>query len=127
MIKHLRDTAPRGTDILILMPCHSLPHQSHLHREDVDLRFLTCEPNLAAADRYKDEADVFYDDPEKWLEAEFPEESSPPSMLVMFDVLEDRVGKFLDARGYRRCAEFFHTHIPEGRIGRTISVHCLRR
>ena len=63
---------------------NNTPLQSHLHRPDIDLRFLTCEPNLTAAaaeksatqkdsksEHYQDEADVFYAAPEKWLGMEY--------------------------------------------------------
>ena len=57
---------------------HHLHFQSHLHRPDIDLRFLTCEPNLTAiamgGDSYADEADEFYAAPEKWLATEYREE-----------------------------------------------------
>ena len=62
-------------------PCpFPLSFQSHLHRPDIDLRFLTCEPNLTAniadpgGDSYADEADEFYAAPEKWLASEHREE-----------------------------------------------------
>jgi phosphatidylinositol glycan class B len=68
VIAHLRATAPLSSSVLFLMPCHSTPHQSHLHREDVNLRFLTCEPNLEGESNYVDEADWFFERPQEWLE-----------------------------------------------------------
>lgn len=44
---------------------------SHLHL-NVKARFLTCEPNLAAEAHYVDEADIFYQDPERWLRQMYP-------------------------------------------------------
>ncbi|XP_014782625.1 GPI mannosyltransferase 3, partial [Octopus bimaculoides] len=56
--------------VLFLMPCHSTPFYSHIHRR-VPMRFLTCEPNLSQTDHYVDEADLFFNDPLKWLDKEY--------------------------------------------------------
>jgi len=39
---------------------------SYLHR-NVQMKFLTCEPNLFKENNYVDEADMFYLDPDKWF------------------------------------------------------------
>ncbi|KAI8926169.1 Alg9-like mannosyltransferase family-domain-containing protein [Entophlyctis helioformis] len=59
-------------DILFLMPCHSTPYYSHLHR-DIPMRFVTCEPPIGVPDRkaYRDETDVLYDHPERFLRMYF--------------------------------------------------------
>lgn len=57
-------------NILFLMPCHSTPYYSHLHK-NVTMRFLTCEPNLKGEENYLDEADVFEKDPLFWLQQEY--------------------------------------------------------
>lgn len=57
--------------LTLLMPCHSTPWQSHIHRPG-NYRFLTCKPPLGLgkveAKAYRDEADLFYNDPRKFME-----------------------------------------------------------
>lgn len=57
-------------DLILLMPCHSTPWQSTLHRR-ANFRFLTCEPPLGLSPSevsiYRDEADQFYDNPVLFL------------------------------------------------------------
>ncbi|KZO98961.1 glycosyltransferase family 22 protein [Calocera viscosa TUFC12733] len=113
-----------------LMPCHSTPWQSYLHREEVEIWALGCEPpvGLYASDvsAYRDQADVFYDGPAVYLSERFPSRVDPtfppspmpvsppgmpliqnwthtwPSHLVAFGVLigEPTVRDFLTQRGY---------------------------
>merc|ERR1711988_1972886 len=105
------------------MPCHSIPHYSHLHH-NISLRFLTCEPNLKHEDDYLDEADIFYQNPMSWLEKEYSDHQVP-SHLVMFSTLAPGVNEFLQNHGYRECRTFFHTHFPEGRVSSHVVVWCL--
>lgn len=67
LIEHVR-LHPEIDELLLLMPCHSTPWQSHIHRQG-NFRFLTCEPPLhgTPAVGYRDEADQFYDDPVAFL------------------------------------------------------------
>lgn len=51
------------------------------------MRFLECPPDLGESG-YVEEAKEFYDDPLNWLLGAFPNESSLPTHLVLFDVLE---------------------------------------
>lgn len=68
------------TSVGFLMPCHSTPWQSHLHRKDLaswsDFWFLTCEPPIGLNEdkrkNYLDVADQFYANPEKFLKEKFP-------------------------------------------------------
>ncbi|XJO72856.1 hypothetical protein BDV3_003923 [Batrachochytrium dendrobatidis] len=52
------------SDILFLMPCHSTPFYSYLHR-NIPMRFITCEPPIGVENRkgYQDETDVLYNNP----------------------------------------------------------------
>ena len=123
-----RSRPPLGSagspDILFLMPCHSTPYYSFLHA-NVSLRFLTCPPNLDHVDNYADEADVFYQNPAAWLKEEYQRsERTLPTHLVYFSVLQASIADFLALGGYNECARFFHTHLPEGRIGSYVIVSC---
>lgn len=122
------DTAD-AAKFLFLMPCHSTPYFSHVHR-NVTMRFLTCEPNLAQTDGYVDEADRFYADPAKWLRQHLPvyPVSALPTHVVMFDVLRNQVADFL-AANYRPLLSLPHMD-PEGwlemndkRMGETVLVY----
>lgn len=46
VIDWLREAGEEVKSVGVLMPCHSTPWQSHLHREDLDEKswFLTCDP-----------------------------------------------------------------------------------
>ncbi|XP_034045667.1 GPI mannosyltransferase 3 [Thalassophryne amazonica] len=107
-------------DVLFLMPCHSTPFYSHIHCP-LKMRFLECPPDLEEA--YTDEALRFYNDPLRWLRESFPPESSLPSHLVLFDVLEKEISWFVHQNKYVRTAEIFHTHFPEGRVGGSIFIY----
>ena len=100
---------------------------------NVTARFLTCEPNLAGLPDYTDEADLFYQNPERWLRAEYPglltsverpapPGGPPPSHLVMFDSLWRRLEPLV--RGYRVCGDVFHAHVAEERRGGRMMVLC---
>ncbi|XP_059089161.1 GPI mannosyltransferase 3-like [Tigriopus californicus] len=111
-------SVPSGSHVLFLMPCHGTPWQSHLHRSDLELRFLTCDPPLKreptdAFHPYVDEADEFFRDPKKWLEREiFHSEnaSTPiPSHLVFFKGLWPEVKALLDKKSFKPCGSFFHS------------------
>ncbi|KAF8629999.1 hypothetical protein AX15_003170 [Amanita polypyramis BW_CC] len=61
----------------VLMPCHSIPGQSYLHREELAhgrMWALGCEPPLHGQDLtyYRDQTDVFYDSPISYLQTYFP-------------------------------------------------------
>ncbi|KAF7660589.1 hypothetical protein LDENG_00279220 [Lucifuga dentata] len=108
-------------DILFLMPCHSTPFYSHVHCP-LRMRFLECPPNLGE-EGYVDEAERFFDDPLHWLRVSFPYKSSLPTHLVLFDVLEKEISMFLQGNKFVKTAEMFHTHFPEGRVGRSIFIY----
>lgn len=109
-------------EILFLMPCHSTPFYSHIHCS-LRMRFLECSPDLTGDEDYVDEAETFFAYPLLWLRNSFPYKSSLPTHLVFFDVLEKSISVFLEYNGFVRTAEIFHTHVPEGRVGRIIFLY----
>nr|XP_056721988.1 GPI mannosyltransferase 3 [Euleptes europaea] len=111
-----------AASVWMLMPCHSTPHYSHLHCP-LPLRFLECPPDLTGKADYRDEAAVFYTDPQKWLTEEFSNTTLLPTHVVFFNVLEQDIASFLAANGYTRAATFFHTHLPQGRTGSSVYVY----
>lgn len=125
VMKYIHDASiEKNIDVLFLMPCHSTPYYSYIHR-NISMRFLTCEPNLDHKENYTDEAEIFFNDPVGWLKTEYGMTSrSWPSHLVYFSPLQKQLGLYLAQSGYRDCASFFHTHLPEGRVGRHVLVSC---
>ncbi|KAG9273454.1 GPI mannosyltransferase 3 [Astyanax mexicanus] len=125
-LQHLCDiTDPQDSpapEVLFLMPCHSTPLYSHLHCP-IKLRFLECPPDLTGSENYVEEAAVFYSDPLQWLRMAFPYKSTLPSHVVLFDSLEKEISAFLDGNRFVKQAEVFHTHFPEGRVGKKILIY----
>ncbi|XP_063170283.1 GPI mannosyltransferase 3 isoform X2 [Candoia aspera] len=115
--------AQKQASVLLLMPCHSTPFYSHIHCP-LQLRFLQCPPDLMGRANYLDEAELFYSHPLQWLSGEFPNATATqlPSHLVFFNVLEQEISPFLISNSYVKAATFFHTHMPQGRVGSHIYV-----
>ncbi|XP_055135190.2 GPI mannosyltransferase 3 isoform X7 [Symphalangus syndactylus] len=111
-----------SASIFIMMPCHSTPYYSHVHCP-LPMRFLQCPPDLTGKSHYLDEADVFYLNPLNWLHREFHDDASLPTHLITFSILEEEISAFLISSNYNRTAVFFHTHLPEGRIGSHVYVY----
>ncbi|XP_065404021.1 GPI mannosyltransferase 3 isoform X2 [Macaca fascicularis] len=111
-----------SASIFIMMPCHSTPYYSHVHCP-LPMRFLQCPPDLTGKSQYLDEADVFYLNPLNWLHREFHDDASLPTHLITFSILEEEISAFLISSNYNKTAVFFHTHLPEGRIGSHVYVY----
>lgn len=77
-------------NVFFAMPCHSVPHQSHVHLKMVQLEMLTCEPPLfnekGQAD-YMDETALFYSNASKYLEERLSRKSYQ-SIIMFEDLLE---------------------------------------
>ncbi|ORY52951.1 hypothetical protein BCR33DRAFT_711359, partial [Rhizoclosmatium globosum] len=75
----LRKRSSEDGGVLFLMPCHSTPFYSHLHRKDIEMRFITCEPPLEPSidkKSYQDESDVFYADPVAFVDTYFSKDKT---------------------------------------------------
>ncbi|KAK9487095.1 Alg9-like mannosyltransferase family-domain-containing protein [Lipomyces starkeyi] len=120
-------TTPSIESVGFLMPCHSTPWMSHMHRPDITAWFLTCEPprglSHSELTTYRDEADQFYDDPELFLRMHFPAVSGNetevprfrydwPSHLVVFGALEELLTSYV-GHAYVECKRFFNSHVHE--------------
>ena len=111
---------PSKFSVLFLMPCHSTPFYSHMHL-NTTLDFLTCPPSKP----HFGEDRLFYANPLAWLGQRFGKTLKDiPSHLVLFDVLEGDIREWLKRAKYHICAEYFHSHFPEGRIGGKVLVYC---
>lgn len=126
-MKYLADIATTNSNVsyLFLMPCHSTPLYSHLHHH-VPVRFLTCEPNLQHLSSYIDEADRFYLNPADFMNGQYETvpTSQMPTHLIMFDTLVRSLFGFIQNKDYKLCAQYFHSHFAEGRIGNFINIYC---
>ncbi|SCU96960.1 LAFA_0G09032g1_1 [Lachancea sp. 'fantastica'] len=124
---------PEVHSIGFVMPCHSTPWQSHIHRNNTqDIWSISCEPPLhllqdpSAREKlpyYMDESDRLYEDASKFIYQNFPpifrkNLRSPdkewnyewPQYLVIFEHLDDLyLNKLLTDSGYRVDARFFNT------------------
>ncbi|KAI9500144.1 Alg9-like mannosyltransferase family-domain-containing protein [Coemansia spiralis] len=141
VLKHLRQGAQAGnvTGIGFLMPCHSTPFYSHLHR-DIPMWFLSCEPptERSALDTHYWEANDFEQTPIEFIRAIFsaPKSGSgsgsggggggegegsssfsrertrraQPSHLVLYDCMAKRTQRELESIGYHETARFFNTY-----------------
>lgn len=109
----LREDITANSSVLFLMPCHSTPYYSHIHRE-VKMKFLECPPPIDPS--YEDTTEVFYDNPELWLHSNYQGDASLPSHLVMYDTLMEVQGvdQFIADGHYKQVAREFHTHLPDG-------------
>lgn len=123
VMSHLA-TIPQNSTLLFLMPCHSTPLYSHLH-VNVTSRFLTCEPNLHGVSNYIDEADEFFENPEKWLDKTYSSENNVklPTHIVIFDGLSNKLQTFLTKGKYKDILSIFHTDFPSDRTGRYVYVY----
>ncbi|XP_015392934.1 GPI mannosyltransferase 3 isoform X2 [Panthera tigris] len=114
--------APKRYRILLVTVLWTLLVYSHVHYP-LPMRFLQCPPDLTGKSQYLDEADIFYLNPLNWLYREFHNDSTLPTHLIIFSILEEEISAFLISSSYERTAVFFHTHLPEGRTGSHIYVY----
>ncbi|KAG0280015.1 glycosylphosphatidylinositol anchor biosynthesis [Linnemannia gamsii] len=135
-----RGAGSHGQDLSFgfIMPCHSTPWYSSIHLRNVEplsMWFITCSPPLGDVDpkTYKDESDIFYEDPVAFMHNLFKERSPTTrtpkeSHLVFFEDLittapDMRV--WLDSQGYHECARFFNSHFhDDSRRRGDVLVYC---
>lgn len=128
----------------LLMPCHSTPWQSHIHQQDANVWFLTCEPPVHLAGQlletiraYKDESDEFYADPVGFMRSNFPAPDAPtnaqsskrhlwPDKIVVFEQMRGTMDSILE-ESYGQCDKIFNSrfHWDSRRRGDLI-VYCKR-
>jgi phosphatidylinositol glycan class B len=118
----LRSNITDGSSVFFLMPCHSTPYYSHIHR-NIQMEFLECPPLLNAGDI--DTQKEFYTDPERWLDSRYSaSQTNLPTHIVMFDALVKEIESFLKLHNYQEINRVFHTlQPPESKIGTHIVVY----
>jgi phosphatidylinositol glycan class B len=121
--KNLINENKKNFSIDFLMPCHSTPYYNFIHRNDIQLNFLTCEPNLnKIKNDYIDEADQFFLKPIQSLKQRLNNYNS--SHLIMFDTLYNQVKNiFEEDQGYFVKKILFNSHIQHtSRHGKMIYI-----
>lgn len=132
VVKYLQDI-PEIKSLGFVMPCHSTPGQSYLHRNDInDLWAISCNPPLSLLEdedaslklaTYMDESDYFYYDIPSFFSKYFTdsiEDTSAvstefdrkwPEYLVTFEHLEDNFLKdyFETNQSYQEEKRFFNS------------------
>ncbi|GAV51744.1 hypothetical protein ZYGR_0AF02150 [Zygosaccharomyces rouxii] len=130
VMKYLHDR-PVVDSIGFIMPCHSTPWQSHLHRNDINsLWAITCDPPLHLMDDpdastklpyYMDESDLLYDGILGFMERNFPllnvepsqqhtHQHEWPQLLIFFQHLENvYVKEYLKDNAYVEETRFFNS------------------
>ncbi|KAH3901214.1 putative glycosylphosphatidylinositol-alpha 1,2 mannosyltransferase SCDLUD_002700 [Saccharomycodes ludwigii] len=137
------------TSVGFIMPCHSTPWQSHLHKNNIqDLWYITCEPPLHLLEdtnsdklllEYMDESDYLYDNIQLFLYQNFPPVynkglRSPgkqylhewPEFLVIFQHLDDEFMKqYLEDSPYFEYTRFSNSfiHWDSRRSGDVVVYH----
>lgn len=120
-LREIIDSNPNNTSFLFLMPCHSTPLYSHLHK-NITTRFLTCNPNLTDSPTYVDESSRFYQNPSAWLRKNIPPNGTLPSHIISYDVLVPQITDILSR--YKPIHRIFHTNFPlSKKIGNYVIVH----
>lgn len=108
--------------VVFLTPCHSTPFYSYLHK-NVNMQFLTCEPNLNKQENYIDEADVFYNDPVKWL-SNNQNVIENSTYVILFESLYKQVGHLFN--NLKICKRFFYSFVQQSeRTDKTLLLLCL--
>ncbi len=119
-----------------LMPCHSTPYYSHLHR-NIPMWFIDCSPpymvkpqNERQQIKYFEKNplkfvnDIYYnnkntllgtkqysmDDQDQFIIVKWYHKELP-SHIVTFDSYENRLLPFFKNNGYEKIKEFFHSHV----------------
>ncbi len=103
-----------NVSVWFLTPCYSAPLYSHVHVQ-IEIRLLSCQPNLNNSKNYVEEADAFHDNPESWLDLEMPQNyrSRWPSHLILFQDMWTRLEPKLSAKKFAVFKRLFHTHFVQ--------------
>ncbi|KAL6074811.1 glycosylphosphatidylinositol anchor biosynthesis, variant 2 [Balamuthia mandrillaris] len=140
VMRYLREEHAAGrlrndSAVHFLTPCHATPFYSHLHAP-IPMQFLTCEPPPTGqlTHEYKDESDLFFEDPASFLATYYPPNISInsngevinmlPTHIVTFPGVAQLIANFLQHNSYVECGRFFHSHISGDRQGPYLLVFC---
>jgi len=107
LIHFVSSNVKNGESVHFLMPCHSTPYYSHVHR-NITMRFLDCSPSFEP--NYVDEADQFKADPALFLSTHYGKVEQHPDYVAIFNKVLPQVSDFFSKYHYREVATFIHTY-----------------
>ena len=108
VIQDLSQAVTPGDHVVFLTPCHSTPLHSHIHTENVTLRFLDCSPGLS----YDHEEKQFYQDPLSWWEDyNSSRQESGNEYIVVFEESLPEIHGVLKRNGYSTGKRYFFAHL----------------
>jgi phosphatidylinositol glycan class B len=102
-MNYLSDEAYKGRvkSILFLMPCHSTPYYSTLHR-NIPMQFLDCTPSAEKGEL--DESDQFLVNPLGFASELARNWSEPPSHIVLFASEETKLRDFMIQHSFKEAS-----------------------
>uniref|UniRef100_A0A6M2DB86 Mannosyltransferase n=1 Tax=Rhipicephalus microplus TaxID=6941 RepID=A0A6M2DB86_RHIMP len=115
------DKHPGGGSVTFLMPCHSTPFYSHIHRSNVKMKFLTCEPNIKKKKNHKDEARDFFLDPVNGLKMYGL--GGMTDYVVIYNSLYKHMIDFVVDFDLKFLKGFLHTHFPTAYVGKEVWIY----
>ena len=102
---YIRDNIDNNETIQFLMPCHSTPFYSHIHR-NITMGFWDCSPSDEPG--YIDQADQFFQNPTSYLSEYYERnENILPNYFILFSRHLDLIHPFLIQQHYTKV----HCHI----------------
>ncbi|CAB4254506.1 similar to Saccharomyces cerevisiae YGL142C GPI10 Integral membrane protein involved in glycosylphosphatidylinositol (GPI) anchor synthesis [Maudiozyma barnettii] len=147
VVKYLHEI-PNVDSVGFIMPCHSTPWQSYLHRNDIkDLWAITCSPPIHLLDdpqadeklkSYMDESDYLYKDIPKFIKDHMVSQKPTkdmmhtddvhqwPEYVVIFQHLDENfMHEYLKNSSYREVKRYFNSisHWDNRRNGDVIVYH----
>ncbi|SMN19221.1 similar to Saccharomyces cerevisiae YGL142C GPI10 Integral membrane protein involved in glycosylphosphatidylinositol (GPI) anchor synthesis [Maudiozyma saulgeensis] len=147
VVKYLHEI-PKVDSVGFVMPCHSTPWQSYLHRDDIkDLWAITCSPPIYLLDdpradeklkSYMDESDYLYDDIPKFIKEHMVNQEVAnkvkrmddshewPEYVVIFQHMDEIfMHEYLKDSSYQEIKRFFNSlgHWDSRRSGDVIVYH----
>jgi hypothetical protein len=92
------------------------------------MSFVTCEPNLKHANDYKDESDIFFDEPVSWLRKN-PHLINDATYVVLYENLYNKIYDELDLqKKFKICEKFFNSFVkPTTTSDKNLFVLCLKK
>lgn len=93
-------------NLLLLMPCYSLPGYSFFHDTISGIKQLDCSPDIEGNGK-EDEADVFYNNPLEWIHRN---QLDNFNKIIMYEKMYITLAEELRKRNFTLCDKVFHAH-----------------